>query len=65
LRYFFAGNLFLWCVLFVGWVPYLDMRGVADPVSVHVGVILAVTAVLLTAQGILRWRRRQAARVSA
>jgi hypothetical protein len=65
-RFFFAVNIFLWFVLCVGWLGYAGMAGIADPVSVRVGLILAVTAVLLTAQGVIRWRRRRrAARVSA
>jgi hypothetical protein len=64
LRVLFAVNLLLWCVLFVAWVPYVGMRSAGDPVSVQVGCILAVTAVLLAVQGVIRWRRYRAARVS-
>jgi hypothetical protein len=64
-RILFGLNLVLWCVLFFAWVPYVGMKSVGDPVSVQVGWILAVTAVLLAVQGAIRWRRYRAARVSA
>jgi hypothetical protein len=62
---FFAVNVFLWCVLFVAWVPYARLAGATDPVTVQVAWILAVTAVLLAVHGVIRWRRFRAARVSA
>jgi hypothetical protein len=65
LRVFFAFNIFLWGVLFLGWLVYVGLMGLADPVSVRVGFILAVTAALLTVQGVIRWRRRRRVRVSA
>ncbi|HET7421136.1 MAG TPA: hypothetical protein VFL27_12215 [Candidatus Dormibacteraeota bacterium] len=65
MRFLFGFNLALWGVLFIGWVPYVGLRGIGDPVSVQVGFILAVTAVLLAVQSTIRWRRRQAAKVSA
>jgi hypothetical protein len=61
----FGLNLVLWAVLFVAWVPYVGLRSIGDPVSVQVGFILAVTAVLIAVQGAIRWRRRQTAKVSA
>jgi len=64
-RFFFALNIFLWCVLLVAWVGYVGIMGLADDVSLQVGFILALTAVLLSAQGAIRWRRRRTARVSA
>jgi hypothetical protein len=65
MRLFFFFNLFLWCVLFAAWLPYVSAMGATDPVSVQVGCILGLTALLLTAQGVIRWRRHRAARVSA
>ena len=61
MRIFFAVNIFLWCVLFLGWVPYVAIAGISDPVSVQVGFILAITAGLLLAQGMIRWRRHRRA----
>jgi len=65
MRFFFALDIFLWCVLLVAWGGYVGIMGVADEVSLHVGFILALTAVLLCSQGFIRWRRRRTARVSA
>jgi hypothetical protein len=65
LRVFFAFNLLLWCVLFLGWLGYVALMGLADPVSVRVGFVLAITAALLTVQGVIRWRRHRRVRVSA
>jgi hypothetical protein len=65
LRVFFSLNIFLWCVLFAAWTPYVTMAGLADPVSVQVGCILGITAVLIAVQGIIRWRRHRTVRVSA
>jgi hypothetical protein len=56
-RVFFAVNIYLWFVLFVAWITYSAMIGIADPASTQVGLILAVTAVLLVIQGLLRYRR--------
>jgi hypothetical protein len=64
-RFFFAFNIFLWCVVLVAWAGYVAVMGMADVVSLQVGFILALTAVLLAAQGVIRWRRRRTARVSA
>jgi len=64
-RFFFALNIFLWWVVLVAWGGYVGVMGLADEVSLQVGFILALTAVLLCAQGVIRWRRRQTARVSA
>jgi len=64
-RSIFALNIFLWCVLLVAWGGYIRNAGLADAVSLQVGFILAITAVLLSAQGAIRWRRRRTARVSA
>jgi hypothetical protein len=64
-RILFGLNLALWCALFVAWVPYARLAGATDPVSVQVACILAVTAVLLAVQGVIRWRRQRAATVSA
>ena len=57
MRIFFGFNIFLWCVLFVMWVPFIATMGLEDPVSVRVGLVLALAAVLLTGQGMLRRRR--------
>ena len=65
MRFFFALNIFLWCVVLVAWGGYVGVMGLADEASLQVGFILALTAVLLCAQGVIRWRRRQTARVSA
>ena len=65
MRFFFALNIFLWCALLVAWGGYVGIMGLADAVSLQVGFILALTAVLLSAQGAIRWRRRRTARVSA
>ena len=65
MRFFFALNIFLWWVVLVAWGGYVGVMGLADEVSLQVGFILALTAVLLCAQGVIRWRRRQTARVSA
>jgi len=65
MRFFFGLNIVLWCVLFVAWGGYVGIMGVADEVSLQVGFILALTAVLLCSQGLIRWRRRWTARVSA
>ena len=65
MRFFFGLNIFLWCVLLVAWAGYVGIMGVADEVSLQVGFILALTAVLLCSQGVIRWRRRRPARVSA
>jgi len=64
-RFFFALNIFLWWVVLVAWGGYVGVMGLADEVSLQVGYILALTAVLLCAQGVIRWRRRRTARVSA
>ena len=65
MRIFFGFNIFLWCVLFVLWVPFIATMGLEDPVSLRVGLVLALAAVFLTGQGMLRWRRFRRARVSA
>ena len=65
MRVFFACNIFLWCVLFLVWLAYVGLMGLADPVSGRVGFILAITAGLLTVQGVIRWRRHRRVRVSA
>ena len=65
MRVFFGFNIFLWCVLFVAWVPFVATVGLEDPVSMRVGLALAVAAVLLACQGMVRWRRFRRARVSA
>ena len=44
MRYLSIVNLCLWCVLFVGWIPYLALVGIGDRVSVEVLWILGVTA---------------------
>ena len=45
--------------------PFVATMGLDNPVSLRVGLVLAVAAVLLTGQGMLRWRRFRRARVSA
>jgi hypothetical protein len=37
-------NLLLWIVLFLGWIPYTMAAGWADPASIEVRWILAITA---------------------
>ena len=64
-RVFLSLNVLLWCVLFAAWTPYAAMAGLTDPVSVQVGCILGITAVLTALQGITRWRRHRRVRVSA
>jgi hypothetical protein len=56
-RVFFVFNICLWVVLFLAWLPFVVMKGVADPTSTHVAFILTSTALLLTIQGFLRYRR--------
>jgi len=56
-RVFFVFNICLWVVLFLAWLPYTALMGLADPVSTHVRFILSVTAVLLMFQGFVRYRR--------
>jgi len=56
-RGFFVFNICLWVVLFLAWLPYTALMGLADPVSTHVRFILSVTAVLLMFQGFVRYRR--------
>jgi hypothetical protein len=56
-RVFFAVNIYLWFVLFVAWITYNGLMGIGDRASAQVALILAVTAVLLTIQGFLRYRR--------
>jgi hypothetical protein len=52
-------NLSVWTVLFFAWIPYTALVGFADPVSVEVRWILAITAVLMTLLAAFRiWRRR-------
>ena len=58
MRAFSILNLSLWCVLFVGWIPYLSLVGFADRVSVEVFWILAVTAALQLLQVGRRARAR-------
>lgn len=65
MRFFFAFNIILWFVLFAGWLGYIALAGAGDPVSGQVGLILGVTAVLLTMQGLIRARRSRRVRVSA
>lgn len=50
-------NLCLWSVLFLAWIPYTSLVGFADPVSVEVRSILAVTAALMALLFALRLRR--------
>ena len=57
MRAFFIFNIGLWFVLFAAWLMYVAMQGWADPVSIHVRVILSVTACLLVIQGFVRHRR--------
>lgn len=57
MRVFFVFNICLWVVLFLAWLPYTALMGLADPVSTHVRFILSVTAVLLMFQGFVRYRR--------
>ena len=57
MRVFFVFNICLWVVLFLAWLPYTALVGLADPVSTHVRFILSVTAVLLMFQGFVRYRR--------
>ncbi|HEY6875886.1 MAG TPA: hypothetical protein VI384_05960 [Candidatus Dormibacteraeota bacterium] len=52
-------NLCLWVVLFIGWIPYTALVGLADPVSVEVRWILAVTGVLMGALAVIRIRSRR------
>lgn len=52
-------NLVLWGVLFVAWVPYTSIVGWADPASVEVRWILAVTAFLQVALFAFRIQRRR------
>jgi hypothetical protein len=52
-------NLSLWLALFLAWIPYTALVGFADPVSIEVRWILAVTAGLITLLVSFRiWRRR-------
>ncbi len=57
MRVFFVFNICLWVVLFLAWLPYTALMGLADPVSTHVRFILSVTAALLILQGFLRHRQ--------
>ena len=57
MRVFFVFNICLWLVLFLAWLPYTALMGLADPVSTHVRFILSVTAALLILQGFLRHRQ--------
>ena len=57
MRVFFVFNICLWIVLFLAWLPYTALMGLADPVSTDVRFILSVTAVLLIFQGFIRSRR--------
>ncbi|TMG22556.1 MAG: hypothetical protein E6H99_02480 [Chloroflexi bacterium] len=57
MRVFFVFNIFLWVVLFLAWLPYTALMGLADPVSTDVRFILSVTAALLILQGFVRHRR--------
>lgn len=65
LRVFFFVNIFLWCVLFTSWLGWIALMGFGGPVGFRGAFILAVTAVLLEVQGIIRWRRRWRIRVSS
>ena len=49
-------NLVLWTVLFVAWLPYAAVAGIADSTSLDVLWILVVTAGLLLLLGWLRIR---------
>jgi hypothetical protein len=61
-RVFFVFNICLWVVLFLASLPFVVMKGVADPTSTRVAFILSITAVLLTLQGFLRYRRLRSRR---
>ena len=50
-------NLALWTLLFLAWIPYTAVAGMADPTSAEVRWILAVTAVLMLALALLRIRK--------
>jgi hypothetical protein len=52
-------NLILWVALFLAWMPYTALVGWADPASVEVRWILAVTACLQAFLFGLRIRRRR------
>ncbi len=52
-------NLLLWCFLFLGSIPYAEVAGWSDPVSVQVRWILAVTAALQLLLFGLRMRRHR------
>ena len=65
LRVFFGLNIFLWCLLFLGWVAWTATQGFGGPEGMRIALILGVTAVLLETQAIIRWRRRRRVRVSA
>ena len=52
-------NLCLWVVLFLGWVPYTVLVGIADPISVEVRWILMLTAALMALLFALRIRRHR------
>jgi membrane associated rhomboid family serine protease len=52
-------NVCLWVVLFAAWIPYTALVGPADPASVEVRWILAVSAVLMGLLAVLRVRRRR------
>lgn len=52
-------NLCLWAVLFLAWIPYTAVAGLADPTSVEVQLILAITAALMGVLALVRVRRRR------
>ena len=59
MRAFSILNLSLWCVLFVGWIPYLSLVGFGDRVSLEMFWILATTAGLQLLQVGMRARARR------
>ncbi len=50
-------NLILWFVVFAIWAPYTASVGIYDTISVEVGWILFITAVLMGLLALLRIRR--------
>ena len=52
-------NVGLWALLFLAWIPYTALVGLADPVSVEVRWILVVTAAMMGVLAAVRVKRRR------
>lgn len=52
-------NVGLWVLLFLAWIPYTALVGLADPVSVEVRWILVVTGALMGVLGVVRVKGRR------